>query len=58
MFKEDIDELEKITEEKETAPEIQPAIIGSIMGMWSGNRLTHPPLAVYTLVWVFLSKAY
>ena len=41
VFKKGIDELEKIMEEKETAPEIQQAIIGSMMGVRSGNH-PHP----------------
>ena len=41
MFRKDIDELEKIMEEKEIAPEIQRAIIGSMKDVWSGNY-PHP----------------
>ena len=41
VFEKGTDELEKIMEEKETAPEIQRAIFGSMMGMRSGNQ-PHP----------------
>ena len=44
VFKKGIDELEKIMEEKETAPEIQRAIIGNMMGMRSGHQ---PPPSTF-----------
>ena len=38
VFKKGIDELEKILEEKETAPELHRAIVGNLMGMRSGSQ--------------------
>ena len=37
MFKKGIDELEQILNEKETAPDIQKAIIGSLNGIQMSN---------------------
>ena len=38
MFKKGIDELEKIMEEHETAPELQRAITGNLLGMRTGSQ--------------------
>ena len=41
VFKKGIDELEEITEEHETAPELQRAITGNLLGMRTGSQ-PHP----------------
>ena len=41
VFTKGIDEQAQIMEEKETAPELQRAIIGNLMGMRTGNQ-PHP----------------
>ena len=57
VSKKGIDELKKIMEEKETAPEIQRAIISNMMGMRSGHQPHPSPLAMHTLVKFFLLQS-
>ena len=58
VFKKGIDKLEKILDEKETAPDIQKAIIGSLdyMIYEYAISLTNTILAKHTLDVDFLSK--